>query len=81
MKTERFFAPGLWVERQRRKGEPVVYVAWQPSVSQGFSDTAELLRWLKWPAGTPTGDALRQWLKEPEPEAAPEPNDNTKAII
>lgn len=68
MKTERFKAPGLWVERQRRKGEPTVYVAWKPHTSQGFAEPRDLLRWLKWPAGTPTGDALRQWLEEPNAE-------------
>ena len=81
MKVQRFSVSGLWVERQQRKGEPITYVAWKPCVSQGFNEPAELLRWLKWPAGTPTGDALRSWLKDEGPEEGPEPNDNTKAII
>ena len=81
MKAERFKAPGVWVERQQRKGEPVVYVGWKPHTSQGFTQPRDLLRWLKWPAGTPTGDALRQWLEEPGPPEEPEPNDNTKTII
>lgn len=81
MKPQRFSAPGVWVERQQRKDEPLTYVAWKPCVSQGFADPRELLRWLKWPAGTPTGDALRDWLKDKGPEEGPEANDNTKTII
>ena len=81
MKTQRFKSPGVWVELQQRMGEPITYVAWKPCVSQGFNSAAELLRWLKWPSGTPTGDALREWLKETGPKEEPEPNDDTKTII
>jgi len=81
VKFQRFASSGVWVERQQRKGEPIVYVAWKPCVSQGFNEPAELLRWLKWPAGTPTGDALRAWLKDERPEERSETNDNTKTII
>lgn len=27
-----------------------------------FTDTKKILRFAKWPKGTPTGDALREWL-------------------
>ena len=27
-----------------------------------FTDTKAILKWVKWPKGTPTGDALREWL-------------------
>ena len=27
-----------------------------------FTDPKAILRWIKWPKGTPTGDALREWL-------------------
>jgi hypothetical protein len=81
MKRERFVAGGLWIERQQERGEAPVYVAWKPHVSQLFCDAKELLRWIKWPAGTPTGDALREWLKDKGPEQGPEPNDNTRTII
>ena len=30
--------------------------------SRPFTDTKQLLRWVKWPKGTPTGDSLREWL-------------------
>ena len=39
-----------------------------------FTDTKQILRWVKWPKGTPTGDALRDWLasfdKKPEAPAS-----------
>ena len=28
----------------------------------GFTDKKELLRFIRWPKGTPTGDAVREWL-------------------
>ena len=36
-----------------------------------FTDTKAILKWVKWPKGTPTGDALRAWLAsfENKPEA------------
>lgn len=40
-----------------------------------FTDHKALLRWVKWPSKTPTGDALREWLAsfDQEPDApAPE---------
>jgi len=27
-----------------------------------FTDTKAILKWVKWPKSTPTGDALREWL-------------------
>jgi len=41
--------------------------------SRPFTNPKELLNWVKWPKGTPTGDALREWLaafdKKPETSA------------
>ena len=40
-----------------------------------FTDPKAFLKWVKWPKGTPTGDALREWLAsfEQKPETpAPE---------
>ena len=28
----------------------------------GFTDTKEVLKFIRWPKGTPTGDAVREWL-------------------
>ena len=42
--------------------------------SMGFSDQKEVLKFIRWPKGTPTGDSLRDWLAgfddEPELHAA-----------
>ena len=27
-----------------------------------FTEPKAILKWVKWPKGTPTGDALREWL-------------------
>lgn len=48
------------------------FVAWRPGTSQMFTDAKELLRWVKWPAKTPTGDALRDWLAQLPPAGPPE---------
>lgn len=63
MKPDRFTAPGLWVETNR-DWDGRYWVAWIPHVSRGFSDSKQLLRWVKWPTKTPTGDALRAWIAE-----------------
>ena len=36
-----------------------------------FTDPKAILKWVKWPKGTPTGDALREWLAsfEQKPQA------------
>lgn len=75
MKAEQFRAPGVWVERQLlREGPSPVFVAWKPHVSQMFYSRRSLLRFVAWPAKTPTGDALRAWLdsfeQQPSPAAA-----------
>jgi hypothetical protein len=36
-----------------------------------------ILKHVKWPKGTPTGDALREWLQSFEPKAKPEPEKPT----
>ena len=40
-----------------------------------FTDAKAILKWVKWPKGTPTGDALREWLAsfdQKQEAAAPE---------
>jgi len=32
------------------------------ATARPFTDTKAILKWVKWPKGTPTGDALRDWL-------------------
>ena len=64
MKSEqRFVAGQLWIERNRRReGPPVVYTVMSGKSARPFTDTKAILKWVKWPKGTPTGDALREWL-------------------
>ena len=76
MKSERFTAGQLWIERNRRReGPPVVYTVLSGKTARPFTDPKAILKWVKWPKGTPTGDALREWLAsfEQKPQApAPE---------
>ena len=63
MKSERFVAGQLWIERNRRReGPPVVYTVMSGKSARPFTDTKAILKWVKWPKGTPTGDALRDCL-------------------
>ena len=76
MKSERFTAGQLWIERNRRReGPPVVYTVLCGKTARPFTDPKAILKFVKWPKGTPTGDALREWLKsfEEKPQTpAPE---------
>ena len=63
MKSERFVADQLWIERtKQREGPPFVYTCWSGKTSRLFTDRKALLKFVKWPSKTPTGDLLRQWL-------------------
>ena len=42
--------------------------------SRLFTDPKAILRWIKWPKSTPTGDALREWFASfDQKPAAPAP--------
>lgn len=74
MKAEVFTAPGLRVERQEDKWNGALYLAWKPNVSQCFRNRKDLLKFVAWPAKTPTGDRFREWLNSfEEPVSQPEP--------
>jgi|TARA_R100000084_G_C4632125_1_gene138921 hypothetical protein len=63
MTAERFTAGQLFIERTKhREGPPVVYSVMCGNSARLFTDHKALLRWVKWPSKTPTGDALREWL-------------------
>jgi hypothetical protein len=63
MKSERFVAGQLWIERKRnREGPPISYIVMKGLSSMGFTDKKEVLRFIRWPKGTPTGDSVREWL-------------------
>lgn len=75
MKTDLFTAPGLRIERRWDKWNGADFVAWKPHVSQGFATRKELLKFVAWPAKTPTGDRIREWLDsfEQKQDQAPAP--------
>ena len=84
MKSERFTAGQLWIERNRRReGPPVVYTVLCGKTARPFTDPKEILKWVKWPKSTPTGDALRAWLasfdQKPETPAPKLDMDQIKA--
>jgi hypothetical protein len=57
------------------------FICWRPDRSAGCITPEAALRFAKWPASTPTGKELREWLGiTPKPVAA-EPNDDTRTII
>lgn len=57
------------------------FICWKPHQSAGCLTPEAAARFARWPASTPTGKAMREWLGiTPKPPAA-EPNDNTKTII
>lgn len=63
MKPDYFRAGTLYIERTRnREGPPITYTVWRPNTSRIFTNTKEALRFIKWPRGTATGDALREWF-------------------
>lgn len=64
-RAELFTGPTIRIE-SRRDHNGRSYTAWKPHVSMWFDERKALLRWLGWPAKTPTGDAIRAWLNDLE---------------
>ena len=52
-----------------REGPPVVYICKSGYTSKPFTDTKQLLAFVKWPKSTPTGAAIRDWLASFEQKA------------
>ena len=57
--------------RRPREGPPS-FLVWKPDTSTICMTRKDLLRFVKWPVKTATGDALREWLNELEEAEAPE---------
>jgi len=72
MKPDTFAAPGLRVTRQFDRWNGALFIAWKPNVSMCFRERKALLKFVSWPAKTPTGDQFREWLNSFE-QQAPEP--------
>jgi hypothetical protein len=63
MKHTSFTAKGVWLDANLDLSGRY-FTAWKPHASAHFRDAKQLLRWLAWPAKTPTGDAIRAWLSD-----------------
>jgi hypothetical protein len=46
------------------------FLVWKPNVSMFFRDRKEMIRWIKWPKGTPTRASLESWLDSMEADDA-----------
>lgn len=74
MKADTFTAGGLVVVRQWDRWNGALFIAWKPHVSMAFRERKALLKFVAWPAKTPTGDRFREWLaifEQQDPEPAP----------
>ena len=65
MKVVRFEKPGaLVVEYKRAKDGPPHFLVWTPGTARICMDRKAVLKAVRWPVKTATGDALRAWLDE-----------------
>ena len=69
MKPKEFRKPGaLFVQYRRPREGPPSFLVWMPGTSTICMDRKALLKHVKWPVKTQTGDELRAWLNELEAE-------------
>lgn len=74
LKPKRFHIPGALLIEQHvvREGPSPYFVAWVPNTSKMFYDRKEMMRWIKWPKGTPSREAIDSFLDGLEaPKAQP----------
>jgi hypothetical protein len=82
MKSDRFVAGQLWIERKKnREGPPISYTVLKGFSSMGFTGKKEVLRFIRWPKGTPTGDAVREWLASFDDSTEPVASGTDMALI
>ena len=83
MKSDRFTAGQLFIERTKhREGPPIVYTVSNGLTSRLFTDNKRMLAFIRWPKGTPTGTAIREWLASfEEKPLAPAPEADKDALI
>ena len=65
MKRAVFKRPGLYIERAvNREGPEITYTVWKPNTAKLFQeqDRKAMLKFIQWPASTPTGVEIREWL-------------------
>jgi len=70
MKRQRFSTKSISIEALRTTNGRH-YIVWVANVSMYFTDAKAMLRWIKWPKGTPTRDEIETWLNQLD--AAPQP--------
>jgi hypothetical protein len=72
--NSKFVVPGeLYIHRfLAREGPPVYYIVWNKQSSKVFTDQKAILKHIKWPIKTPTGDAIREWFTQFEDPTAAE---------
>ena len=68
-------------QHRQREGIPVIYSVWQPGSAWFESDTKQLIKRIKWPVKTPTGDALRAWIKEVSEPKTKAPELDMKRVV
>jgi len=84
MKADTFTAPGLMVTRQWDRWNGALFTAGKPSVSMAFRERKALLKFVAWPAKTPTGDRFREWLasfEQQAPEHAPDASELSPDVM
>lgn len=94
--SNRFQDKGLYLEASPGGGfvlmdaglpsEEAVEAPVRPNSAAWYESGSAVLKACRWPVGTPTGDAIRNWLRQhgwvPKSEQkVAEPNDQTKTVI
>jgi len=83
-RVQRYLCSGaVFIKRQVDRWNGESFIAWVPHISAGFTDRKALLRFISWPPKTPTGDAIREWLKgfDPVVDSEPSPPDPQPALL
>ena len=81
-KSEKYIVPGeLYIHRYlAREGPSPYYIVWQKDSAKVFTDEKAILKHIKWPVKTPTGDAIREWFQQFEAVEAPAEELNMEKI-
>ena len=69
----KFTTPALKIEYRRAREGPNSYLVWEPHKSYICLTGKDVLKATKWPKGTSTGTALREWLDQTDNLTSPTP--------
>ena len=84
MKPDSFIRPGLQIYRHRnREGPPITFVIMVKNSSRLFADDERkaMLKFIAWPASTPTGAEIREWFKSFDEPEKPEPAKPERPVL